>query len=63
MDPLVYKHNTIPQRQRIYQADPRPVYQRLPRSGLYFGVFQVIFWTGIAGISAGTYNMIMGKKQ
>ncbi|SHO76412.1 Hypothetical protein MSYG_0750 [Malassezia sympodialis ATCC 42132] len=62
MDPLVYKHNTVPQRQRIFQADPRPVYQRLPRSGLYFGVFQVIFWTGMAGITVGAYNLIAGKK-
>ena len=35
------------------------MYQRLPGSKLYFGIFQVFFWTGIAGISVGTYNMIM----
>lgn len=55
---LTTSSNTVIQRQRIYQADPRPVYQRLPRSGLYFGIFQIIFWTGMAGISVGTYNMI-----
>ncbi len=29
--------NTILERQKIYQADPRPVYQRVPRSRLYMG--------------------------
>lgn len=45
------------QRQRQYQMDPRPVYQRLPRSGLYMTVFQIVFWTGTLGVAAGYYNM------
>ena len=46
------------QRQRQYQLDPRPVYQRLPRSGLYMTAFQIVFWTGTLGIAAGFYNMM-----
>lgn len=49
--------NTILPRQRIYQADHRPVYMRLPGSKLYYGIFLGFFWTGIAGITVGTYNM------
>jgi hypothetical protein len=37
LDALVNRPNTIAQRQRLYQADARPVYQRLPRSRLYMG--------------------------
>ncbi|EDP44693.1 hypothetical protein MGL_1175 [Malassezia globosa CBS 7966] len=58
MDPIVYKNNNILQRQRIYQSDLRPVYQRLPRSGLYMGIFQIFFWAGIGGITVGAFNMI-----
>lgn len=34
---LSHCSNTVPQRQRIYQSDSRPVFQRLPRSRLYLG--------------------------
>ncbi|WFD46192.1 hypothetical protein GLX27_000824 [Malassezia furfur] len=62
MDPFLYKKNTVPERQRIYQADPRPVYLRAPASKLMYGIFLGFFWTGIAGITIGTFNQIRGKK-
>ncbi|CEH14875.1 hypothetical protein CBOM_02690 [Ceraceosorus bombacis] len=63
MDPLVNRPNTVPQRQRLYQADPRPVYQRLPRSRLYMGVFLTLFSAGIWGTVGGIYNAAHGKKE
>ena len=48
----------MPERQRIYQADPRPVYLRAPASKLMYGIFLGFFWTGIAGITIGTFNQI-----
>lgn len=50
--------NLVPQHQRVYQADPRPVYQRVPRSKTYFNAFMLVFCTGIFGISLGGLNMI-----
>ncbi|PWN90244.1 hypothetical protein FA10DRAFT_285957 [Acaromyces ingoldii] len=63
MDSLVNRANTVPQRQRIYQADTRPVYQRLPRSRLYMGLFMSLFTVGMVGTVGGFYNMAKGKKQ
>lgn len=54
---LTHTSNNILQRQRLLQADPRPVYQRMPRSGLYMGIFQFVFWTGVLGTTIGFYNM------
>ena len=54
---LTRTSNNLLQRQRLLQADPRPVYQRMPRSGLYMGIFQFVFWTGLLGTSIGFYNM------
>jgi len=31
----------------------------MPRSGLYMGIFQFVFWTGLLGTSIGFYNMAM----
>lgn len=50
--------NDILRRQRIYQADPRPVYLRLPGAKLYYGAFLGVFWTGIFGITLGTFYQI-----
>ncbi|KAN0060640.1 hypothetical protein ACQY0O_007298 [Thecaphora frezii] len=63
MDSLVYRKNHVPERQRALQADPRPVYQRLPRARLYMGVFMTLFGIGMYGTFAGYYNMAVGKKR
>ncbi|EST06251.1 hypothetical protein PSEUBRA_004137 [Kalmanozyma brasiliensis GHG001] len=63
MDALVYRKNTVPQRQRALQADPRPVFQRLPRSKLYMGLFMTLFGVGMYGTTVGFYNMAVGKKR
>ncbi|EPQ30258.1 uncharacterized protein PFL1_02374 [Pseudozyma flocculosa PF-1] len=63
MDALVYRKNTVPERQRALQADTRPVYQRLPRSRLYMGVYMALFGIGMYGSFAGFYNMAVGKKR
>lgn len=55
--------NNVLKYQRIYQADPRPVYQRLPGSKLYFGTFVTLFTVGIVGVAGGAYNAIMGKRS
>ena len=55
--------NNVEKHQRIYQADLRPVYQRLPGSKLYFGAFLTVFTVGMIGITGGAYNMITGKKS
>lgn len=47
----------MPERQRALQADPRPVFQRLPRSRLYMGVFMTLFGIGMYGTTVGFYNM------
>ncbi|WFD29744.1 hypothetical protein MSPP1_000755 [Malassezia sp. CBS 17886] len=57
MDPILYKKNTILQRQRILQNDTRPVYLRARGSKALYGTFLAIFWTGVAGVSVGCYNM------
>ncbi|ETS61003.1 hypothetical protein PaG_04937 [Moesziomyces aphidis] len=57
MDALVYRKNTVPERQRALQADPRPVFQRLPRSRLYMGLFMTLFGVGMYGTTVGFYNM------
>ncbi|KDN44886.1 hypothetical protein K437DRAFT_212674, partial [Tilletiaria anomala UBC 951] len=49
--------NTVPARQRAYQADPRPVFQRLPRSKLYMGIYMTIFTVGMYGTFGGFWNM------
>ncbi|PWN18757.1 hypothetical protein BCV69DRAFT_284741 [Microstroma glucosiphilum] len=56
LDALVNRSNTIVQRQRIYQADTRPVYQRLPRSGMYMKVYMAFFTVGMIGITGGLIN-------
>ncbi|PWN99198.1 hypothetical protein FA09DRAFT_306773 [Tilletiopsis washingtonensis] len=56
LDALVNRPNTIAQRQRLYQADARPVYQRLPRSRLYMGLFMGLFTVGMYGTLGGLYN-------
>ena len=47
----------MPERQRALQADPRPVFQRLPRSKLYMGLFMTLFGVGMYGTTVGFYNM------
>ncbi len=47
----------MPERQRALQADPRPVFQRLPRSRLYMGLFMTLFGVGMYGTTVGFYNM------
>ncbi|SNX82538.1 related to COX7 - cytochrome-c oxidase, subunit VII [Melanopsichium pennsylvanicum] len=63
MDALVYRKNTILERQRALQADSRPVFQRLPRSRLYMGIFMTLFGVGMYGTAVGFYNMALGKKR
>ncbi|PWN29187.1 hypothetical protein BDZ90DRAFT_278566 [Jaminaea rosea] len=62
IDSLVKKENTILQRQRIYQADTRPVYQRLPRSRMYMTVYMAFFTLGMIGTTGGLINAARGKK-
>lgn len=49
--------NNVPQLQKAYQADPRPVFQRGPRSKLYFGLYLTLFGVGMYGTTLGFYNM------
>ena len=49
--------NTVPERQAAFQADARPVFQRLPRSRLYMGVYLAIFGVGMYGTIGGFWNM------
>ncbi|KAL9940856.1 hypothetical protein V8E36_000344 [Tilletia maclaganii] len=62
MDALVYRKNTIIQRQRQLQADTRPVFQRGPRSGLYMTLYLGLFSLGMYGTIGGFWNMAKGKK-
>lgn len=55
--------NNVQKYQRIYQADTRPVFLRLPGSKLYFGTFLTLFTVGIVGVAGGTFNAIMGKRS
>lgn len=59
LPPCVCTHayrNTIVQRQRIFQADTRPVYQRGPRSRLYMTAYMALFTLGMAGTAHGLWN-------
>ncbi|CAO1614058.1 unnamed protein product [Parajaminaea phylloscopi] len=62
LDSLVNRPNTILQRQRIYQSDPRPVYQRLPRSRMYMTIYMGLFTVGMVGTFGGLVNAARGKK-
>ncbi|CAO1636607.1 unnamed protein product [Sympodiomycopsis kandeliae] len=62
LDSLVNRPNTIVQRQKLYQADTRPVYQRLPRSGMYMKVYMALFVVGGLGTASGLWNAAWGKK-
>lgn len=57
LNSIVVNRNTVPERQRALQADPRPVFQRLPRSRLYMGLFMTLFGVGMYGTTVGFYNM------
>ncbi|KDE04981.1 hypothetical protein MVLG_04629 [Microbotryum lychnidis-dioicae p1A1 Lamole] len=63
VDSLVNRPNTIHARQAALQADPRPVYQKMPRARLYMGAFLTLFTIGTVGIARGTFNMMRGKKD
>lgn len=52
----------MPQRQRALQADSRPVFQRLPRSRLYMGLFMTLFGVGMYGSAVGFYNMAVVSR-
>lgn len=41
------------------QADTRNVYQRMPRSRMYMGVFVTLFSVGMYGTVVGIYNMAL----
>ena len=56
LDGLVNRPNTILQRQRMYQADTRPVYQRGPRSGMYMKAYMTLFTFGMVATAAGLVN-------
>merc|ERR1712080_652992 len=51
LDALVYRPNTIKQRQAQFQADQRFVFQKTPRARLYMIGFMSLFTVGTAGIS------------
>ncbi|KAM0793715.1 hypothetical protein ACM66B_001140 [Microbotryomycetes sp. NB124-2] len=63
MDALVNRPNTIHAQQAKLQADARPVFQRLPRSRLYLGVFLSLFTVGTVGTLHGVSLMARGKKS
>lgn len=44
------------QRQKLYQSDLRPVYQRGPRSGFYMKAYLAIFAVGMVGTAHGLWN-------
>ncbi|POY71215.1 hypothetical protein BMF94_5527 [Rhodotorula taiwanensis] len=62
LDALVYRPNTIKQRQAQFQADPRHVFQKVPRARLYMIGFMSLFTVGTVGIAHGAYRMALGKK-
>ncbi|KWU46920.1 hypothetical protein RHOSPDRAFT_31743 [Rhodotorula sp. JG-1b] len=63
LDALVYRPNTIKQRQAQFQADQRFVFQKVPRARLYMIGFMSLFTVGTAGILNGVYRMALGKKN
>ncbi|KAH9965815.1 hypothetical protein BC827DRAFT_1180020 [Russula dissimulans] len=61
LDALTYKKNLVPERQKEYQHSHKPVYYRLPRSRLYYGVYKVGFTLGVLGITYSAYSLTKGK--
>lgn len=56
MSTFAIQSNTVLQRQRIYQSDSRPVYQRLPRSRMYMTIYMAFFTVGMFGTFGGLVN-------
>ncbi|ORY90254.1 hypothetical protein BCR35DRAFT_328886 [Leucosporidium creatinivorum] len=63
MDSLVNRPNTIHAQQTKFQADPRAVYQKVPRARLYMGLFMGLFTVGTIGTLHGVTLMMRGKKS
>ncbi|KAN0126734.1 hypothetical protein V8E52_000374 [Russula decolorans] len=61
VDALTYRKNIVPERQRVYQNSHKPIYYRLPRSGLYLGLYKTGFTLGVAGIFYSAYSLVKGK--
>ncbi|KAF8272109.1 hypothetical protein EI94DRAFT_1719011 [Lactarius quietus] len=61
LDALVHKKNLVPERQKLYQHSHKPIYYRLPRSGLYMGLYKVGFTFGVCGIAYSAYSLVKGK--
>ncbi|CAO1623244.1 unnamed protein product [Jaminaea pallidilutea] len=63
IDALTNRPNTIPQRQRMYQSDTRPVYMRGPRSRMYMAIYMGFFTVGVVASFGGLVNAARGKKE
>ncbi|KLO16308.1 hypothetical protein SCHPADRAFT_848183 [Schizopora paradoxa] len=58
MDQLVKLKNHVPEKQRFFQNDPRPVYFRSPRSNLYLSLWYTGLGVGLLGITYGATQLI-----
>ncbi|KAG6868126.1 hypothetical protein C0993_007330 [Termitomyces sp. T159_Od127] len=63
LSPLYNKPNRIIEKQRLYQNDPRKIMYRLPRSGLYLGIYGALFTASSIGTVYGIYSLIRGKTE
>ncbi|EJD01347.1 uncharacterized protein FOMMEDRAFT_169486 [Fomitiporia mediterranea MF3/22] len=60
MDFLVKLQNKVPQKQRQFQNDPRPIYWRSPRAKLYNNLWFTGLAVGLGGVAWGAVQMIKG---
>ncbi|KAG6812098.1 hypothetical protein H0H92_004398 [Tricholoma furcatifolium] len=58
LSPLYNKPNTVLEKQRAYQNDPRKIMYRLPRSGLYLTAYGAIFAASSVGTLYGIYALV-----
>ncbi|KAG5648748.1 hypothetical protein DXG03_000095 [Asterophora parasitica] len=61
LEPLYNKPNTILERQKAFQNDPRKIMYRLPRSQLYLGTYAALFTVGMVGTTYGIWSLVKGK--
>ncbi|KAE9407288.1 hypothetical protein BT96DRAFT_914861 [Gymnopus androsaceus JB14] len=62
LDGIYNRPNNMIERQKAYQADPRPVHLKAPRRVLYLRLFGVGFTAGALGTVYGISQLIRGKQ-
>ncbi|KAL5530335.1 hypothetical protein ACEPAF_6592 [Sanghuangporus sanghuang] len=63
LDYLVNIRNKVPEKQRFYQNNTKPLYVRTPRGNFFMRTWFTGLAIGLAGASYGVVQLILGKSK